>query len=84
MYTAQNGYEDVQKCIIACPRIKHRGNNRKKAPLNLVSLQKKKNKTRRAKCLAGGGGGARCNRSFFAVLSHKTYLTAATNVKGRL
>lgn len=42
MYTARNGYEDVQKCIIACPRIKHRGNNRKKAPLNLVSLQKKK------------------------------------------
>lgn len=42
MYTARNGYEDAQKCIIACPRIKHRGNNRKKAPLNLVSLQKKK------------------------------------------
>lgn len=53
MYTAQNGYEDVQKCIIACPRIKHRGNNRKKAPLNLVSLQKKKEQDSMSEMLSG-------------------------------
>lgn len=53
MYTARNGYEDVQKCIIACPRIKHRGNNRKKAPLNLVSLQKKKEQDSMSEMLSG-------------------------------
>lgn len=53
MYTARNGYEDVQKCIIVCPRIKHRGNNRKKAPLNLVSLQKKKEQDSMSEMLSG-------------------------------
>lgn len=73
MYIARNGYEDVQKCIIACPRIKHRGNNRKKAPLNLVSLQKerkKKGEKRRKQGsklseMLNGEVDARCNRSFF-------------------